>query len=382
MFEPSTITISRGALRRNLAFLRQRLNGARLCSVVKGNAYGHGLDAFIPLAMEEGVDYFGVYSADEAWHVVEHLRKCPDLFIMGMVEGDGLAWAVEHGVEFCVHDRDRLEQAIGEAGRQKRKARIHIEVETGMHRTGFDRTALGPALDLIRAHDEHIELVGLFTHFAGAESSSNDQRVTAQMAHFQQALDRSHLAGLHPTYAHQACSAAVMNYPHTVGPMARVGIMQYGFWPNQETWFRYSAVSGASTDPLKRLIGWKSRVMAITRVAAGGFIGYGTSSEAAHDMRIAVVPVGYAHGFDRGLSNLGRVLVHGQQARVAGIVNMNAISVDITDIPGVDKGDEVVLIGEQGDHRITVASFSELSEQLNYELLTRLPRDIPRTVIP
>lgn len=381
MFEPSTITVSRSALRNNIAFLRGRLGDARLCGVVKGNAYGHGLKPFIPLAMEEGVDYFGVYSVDEAWYVVEHLRKCPDLFIMGMVEGDGLAWAVENGVEFCVHDRDRLEQAIRQARKQERKARIHIEVETGMHRTGFDREDLGAAIQLLREQGEHLELIGLFTHFAGAESRSNDHRVTAQMALFEGARNRFEQAGLYAKYAHQACSAAVMNYPHTVGLMARVGIMQYGFWSNQETWFRYSAVSGHNIDPLKRVIGWQSRVMAITDVEAGGFIGYGASSEAAHGMRIAVVPVGYAHGFARGLSNLGHVLVRGQQARVTGMVNMNAISVDITDIEGVEKGDEVVLIGEQGDHCITVSSFSEMSEQLNYEMLTRLPRNIPRKIV-
>ena len=121
--------------------------------------------------------------------------------------------------------------------------------------------------------------------------------------------------------------------------------------------------------------------MAITEVKAGGFIGYGTSCEAAHAMRVAVVPVGYSHGFDRGLSNFGKVLVRGQQARVTGIVNMNAISVDVTGIEGVEKGDPVVLIGEQDGQRITVASFSDMSEQLNYEMLTRLPRDIPRTII-
>jgi alanine racemase len=98
-------------------------------------------------------------------------------------------------------------------------------------------------------------------------------------------------------------------------------------------------------------------------------------------MRVAVVPVGYAHGFDRGLSNTGRVLIRGQIARVTGIVNMNAISVDVTDIEGVEKGDEVVLIGHQEDQSISVASFSELSEQLNYGMLTRLPREIPRSVI-
>ena len=118
--------------------------------------------------------------------------------------------------------------------------------------------------------------------------------------------------------------------------------------------------------------------MAVTQVGAGERIGYGESSPALRDMRVAVVPVGYAHGFDRGLSNMGRVLIRGQHASVIGIVNMNAITVDITDIEGAEKGDEVMLIGQQGDQWISVSSFSEMSEQLNYEMLTRLPRDIPR----
>lgn len=381
MFEPSTITISRGALRNNIAFIKERLGPARLCGVVKGNAYGHGLEHFVQLAMAEGVDYFGVYSADEAWTVTTRIPERPDLFIMGMVEGDGLAWAVEHGVEFCVHDADRLMQAVEQAKRQAKKARIHIEVETGMHRTGFTKEELESAIPLITGNEEHLELMGLFTHFAGAESRSNHHRVTDQMARFEGARKRIERADLHVRYAHQACSAAVMNYPETTGPMARVGIMQYGFWSNAETWHRYSVANRTSADPLRRVIGWQSRVMAITEVRPGDHIGYGNSAMAPGRMRIAVVPVGYAHGFDRGLSNMGRVLIRGKQARVTGIVNMNAISVDVSAIPGVEKGDEVVLIGAQGDQAITVASFGEMSEQLNYELLTRLPRNIPRILI-
>ncbi len=381
MFEPCTITISRSALKNNIGFLRHRLGDARLCGVVKGNAYGHGLKPYIPLAMELGVDYFGVYSADEAWYVVEHLRKCPDLFIMGMVEGEALVWAIENNVEFNAYDLPRLDAALKLATKLKKKARIHIEVETGMHRTGFDAKALPAAIERLQKGADQVELMGLFTHFAGAESRSNDERVTTQMALFERARNCFERAGLYARYAHQACSAAVMNYPHTVGPMARVGIMQYGYWSNQETWFRYSAASGGNVDPLQRIIGWQSRIMAITEVEAGGHIGYGASCEALHPMRIAVVPVGYAHGFTRGLSNFGRVLVRGQQAPVTGIVNMNAISVDVTDIEGVERGDEVVLIGEQGGQCITVSSFSEMSEVLNYELLTRLPRTIPRKII-
>lgn len=381
MFHPSTITIERSAYAANLDFLKRKLNGARMCSVVKGNAYGHGLKPFVSMAMDAGVDYFGVYSADEAYGLIGSVQQRPDVFIMGMVEEDGLDWAVEQGVECCIQDRKRLERALSAAEKIGRPARMHIEIETGMHRTGFGADELPAVIELLKQRAKDVELIGLFTHFAGAESAVNDDRVGSQIARYASARGRFERAGLAPKYAHQACSAAAMNFPGTIGNMARIGIMQYGFWPNPETWFRYSATHDTNVDPLRRAISWKSRIMALTDVPTGGMIGYGTSCEAQRDMRVAVVPVGYAHGFDRGLSNTGRVLIRGHVARVTGIVNMNAISVDVTDIEGVEKGDEVVLIGRQGDQSISVASFSELSEQLNYGMLTRLPHDIPRTVI-
>jgi alanine racemase len=236
-------------------------------------------------------------------------------------------------------------------------------------------------IELLKKHIDHIDLKGVFTHFGGAESNVNDPRVRAQIALFERARKLFEAQGLSPESAHQACSAAVMNYPGTIGNMARVGIMQYGFWNNQETWLRYSMINETSGDPLRRLITWRSSVMAVKKVKAGDQIGYGTSCEAQHDMTVAVIPIGYAHGFMRGLSNYGQVLIRGQRARVAGIVNMNAITVDVTGTEGVEKGDEVVLIGRQGDQSISVASFSEMSEQLNYEMLTRLPRSIPRSII-
>ncbi|MCB0771661.1 MAG: alanine racemase [Flavobacteriales bacterium] len=381
MFNPSTITIERSAYASNLSFIKAHLNGARMCSVVKGNAYGHGLKAFVPMAMEAGVDYFGVYSADEAHALLRSVEDRPDVFVMGMVDDDALDWAVEQGVECCIQDLARLERALVAASRTGRPARMHIEIETGMHRTGFTSKEIPQVISLLREHASEVELVGLFTHFAGAESSVNDDRVGAQIARYASARGRFERSGLIPRYAHQACSAAAMNFPGTIGNMARIGIMQYGFWPNPETWLRYSLLHDTPVDPLRRTISWKSAVMALTDVPVGGMIGYGTSCEALRDMCVAVVPVGYAHGFDRGLSNTGRVLIRGQIARVTGIVNMNAISVDVTDIEGVEKGDEVVLIGHQEEQSISVASFSELSEQLNYGMLTRLPSDIPRLVI-
>ncbi len=381
MFESSVISISRSAYENNLAFIRNQLNGARLCSVVKGNAYGHGLLPFVPMADAAGVDYFAVYSADEAYTLVSSISNDADLFIMGMVEGDAIPWAIENGIEFCVHDRYRLDQTLRCAKRLGVKAKVHIEAETGMHRTGFASSELASVIERINANVEHFDVVGLFTHFAGAESLVNDARVQGQAKKFSVVREEFLNKNIEPRYAHQACSAVMMNYPESIDGMARVGIMQYGFWPNQETWVRYSKATGIAKDPLRRLISWRSRVMAITKVATGEFVGYGTSCEAQRDLCVAVVPVGYSHGFDRGLSNTGRVLVRGHFAPVVGIVNMNAICVDLTDIEGAERGDEVVLIGEQDGQQISVSSFSEMSEQLNYEMLTRLPRDIPRVIV-
>ena len=162
--------------------------------------------------------------------------------------------------------------------------------------------------------------------------------------------------------------------------MVRIGIMQYGFWPSDETLINYLSKKEEKVDPLQRVISWKSKVMSTKEVNTGEFIGYGTTYLAHKKMKIATIPVGYAHGFSRSLSNQGRVLIKGKRVGVVGIVNMNLMTVDVTDIPEIQKGDEVVLIGKQGDLAISVASFSELSNQLNYELLTRLPYKIPRII--
>ena len=184
-----------------------------------------------------------------------------------------------------------------------------------------------------------------------------------------------------PGKRHTACSAAAMSYLKSRMDMVRIGIMQYGFWSSRETFIGYINNKEEKADPLHRIIRWKSHVMSTKSVKAGEFIGYGTSYLAQRDMKIATIPVGYSHGFSRGLSNQGRVLIHGNRIGVIGIVNMNLITVDITNIPEIKKGDEAVLIGTQGDLTISVASFSELSNQLDYELLTRLNHNIPRVIV-
>ncbi len=382
MFESSVIEISKSALQTNLKFLKQKTGAhVKFCSVVKGNAYGHGLVEYVKLAMECEQQYFGVYSADEAYHIVKSIKKSPQLYIMGMVEGEAIEWAINNGIEFCIFDQSRLTTALKSAKKVKKKAKIHLELETGMHRTGFEEKEIEIAGELINKHKEYFEVKGVCTHFAGAESMANNFRVSQQIGKFYKLLLTVGRTGLSPVYKHAACSAAVINYPETIGNMVRVGIMQYGFWPNDETFIRYNGDKEKNNKILKRLITWKSKVMSVKSVKKGEFVGYSTSFLAHRDMKVAVVPVGYSHGYSRNLSNTGKVLIRGCEAIVTGIVNMNAVTVDITNIDGVEKGDEVVLIGTQKNKSVSVVSFSELSDQLNYEMLTRLPNDIPRIIV-
>jgi len=383
-FSTSVIELSLSALKNNLQFIKKRMRrGQRLCSIIKGNAYGHGYTDFVKIAMDLGVDYFGVYSAEEAFRVLEGVtEKVPDLFIMGAMENGSVEWAVENELEFAVFDFERIEEAIKSARNTGKKAKIHIEVETGMGRTGFEYNLLPQVIELLKNHENELTFQGLFTHYAGAESKANDFRISKQTSLFNQSLRLLTENGLSPKYHHTACSAVLLNYPDSPGNMVRVGILQYGFWPNKETHIRYYGEKINNPDALRRIIKWKTKVMAIKEVKKGNFVGYGTSFLAHRNMKLAILPVGYSFGYSRKLSNIGSVLINGKDAPVAGTVNMNCLIVDVTRSGNVEKGDEVVLIGTQNKREITVGSFCDMSNLLNYEMLTRLPQHIPRIKVP
>jgi alanine racemase len=350
-------------------------------SVVKGNAYGHGIEIFVPLAEDFGVRHFSVYSAEEGYRVFKSSLGESRVMIMGMLANDQLEWAIENEIEFFVFDLDRLDEAIVIAGKVGKPAHIHLELETGMNRTGLFDYQLADVAAKVKAHPNRIVVEGVCTHFAGSESLTNYFRIRHQQVEFRKRLKQLQKLGLSPKKRHTVCSAGVMRYPHMYFDMARVGIMQYGFFPSREVWVEYSSKQKAVESPLNRLISWKTKVMDVKSVKGGEYIGYGTSYLANNDMRIALIPVGYGYGYSRSLSNQGRVLIREQRLSVIGTVNMNMIPVDVTHAEGVEKGDEVVLIGNQGDQEISVSSFGDFSDQVNYELLTRLPIDIPRVVV-
>jgi len=175
-------------------------------------------------------------------------------------------------------------------------------------------------------------------------------------------------------------------YPKTRMDLVRIGIAHYGFWPSKETEMQFLINNGGvervrRKNPLRRVLRWCSSIMAIKEIPAGEFVGYGNSYLTTRKLRVAAVPVGYFHGFSRQLSNLGRVLVRGKRVGIVGTVNMNMLLVNISEIKDVRLGDEVVIIGKQNRSQISVSSFSDLSNLLNYEALVRLPAEIPRVVV-
>lgn len=387
MFGTSVLELSESALKQNLQFLRKVIGPqVRLSSVVKGFAYGHGFAAFVPLAEKCGINHFSVFSAEEAMKVVRARTRDSDVMIMGSITEEEVAWAIENGVSFYVFDQHRLETALRTARQLQLPARIHLELETGMNRLGFEESDLPAVAATLQEAAHDITLEGVCTHYAGAESIGNYVRVQQQIARFNELCGLLERAGVQIACRHTASSAATLTYPETHMEMVRVGIAQYGYWPSQETRMHFLLRNGGMeyqprVEPLRRVLRWRSRVMGIKVVEPGEFVGYGTSFLTERKSRFAAVPVGYSSGFNRNLSNHGHVLIGGRRAPVAGIVNMNMLMADITDIPGVHAGDEVVLIGKQKRGEISVGAFSDLTRFLNYEVLARLSQDIRREVV-
>lgn len=380
----SYIELDQSALKKNIQYLTEEFGpNVRFVSVIKGNAYGHGISEFVPMAEHCGIDYFAVFDVFEAKQACKVKQDHTDIMIIGSIDSENLTWVIDNNCSFFVSDLEELKQAILFAKKLKKKAVIHLEIETGLHRTGLEEESLPFVVELIKDYSDFIEIEGVCTHFAGAESIANYIRIHNQFERFQRISDKLKSLGINAKYHHTACSSAALMYPETRLNMVRIGIVQYGFWPSNETKIHKMLSDKAKykRDPLKRVLTWKSKIIGVKTVEPGEFIGYGISYQAIKKTKIATIPVGYYHGYRRSLSNIGDVLVHGKKASIIGLVNMSIMIVDITSINDVKKWDEVVLIGKQGKSEITVASFSEQLNLVNYELLVRLPLQIPRIVI-
>jgi alanine racemase len=382
MDDNSKITLNQRAVTENFNFIQQLMgDGVEISAVVKANAYGHGIEHIVPLFEKAGVNHFSVFDFNEAIRVHQSVTGQPSIMIMGWISDANLLSAIDKGFEFFVFNINRLESALLYAKSIGKKAKVHLEAETGMNRSGLEYEELVRALDILEENPGDFEFKGFCTHLAGAESISNYKRIHDQVRKYHTLYAMLEDRGIIPEKRHMANSAASYVYKETRMDLVRIGIMMYGFWPTTETYMHFVQESGQRIDPLQRVLEWKSQVMAVKKVKEGEFIGYGTSYLAQNNVLTALVPVGYAMGYARSLSNSGRVIVNGVRCGVIGTVNMNMIIVDISNAQEAQVGDEVVLIGKQGELEIKVSSFSAISNVLNYEILAHLPESIEREII-
>jgi alanine racemase len=377
----SVIEISGEALIKNVEFIKRLTNDTQISAVVKGNAYGHGIERIVPICEKAGIRSFSVFSSDEAKRVYKVKQEESIIYIMGFVHPDDFEWIINNNIQFSIYDLSILRNALQVTDTKDGILRIHLDVETGMNRTGLSKEDLKIAVSIIKAHESKIKLVGVSTHLAGAESVANYLRIRKQLQVFRRRIKYVESKALYPEFKHCACSAGFVNYPESIMDMIRVGIFLYGYWPTRETYIGYITKHRLRTDPLMRVIKWKTKVMNTRFIREGEFIGYGLAYQAQTEMHIAIIPVGYSDGYSRQLSNNGHVLIHGQRADVIGLVNMNMTIIDISNIENVNNGDEVVLIGKQKNMEISFGSFAEMNNNLNYELLSRLSENTRRITI-
>ncbi len=378
----SRIELSQSAVKNNINFIRKKIGpDPIICCVVKANAYGHSTRQYIPMLEKAGVKYFATASAFEAEEVYENTSPDSRIMIMGILYDEDIDWAIENEIEFYVFNYDRFPRIVEKAKTIGKKAKVHLEVETGSNRTGLPAKDFTKTISFMKKNKAYIEFIGLCSHLGGAENFSNMFKIERQHKRFNEFLAELKRKSFMPEIRHLSCSGAALAYPDMRYDMVRIGVAQYGFWPSPDIYYKHLQDTGKLKDnPLQRIISWKTDVMDVRNVKKDEFIGYGTAYQATTDMKIAVLPLGYSNGYPRGASNRGHVLIHGKKAPIVGLINMNLFMVDITHIPDVEVGDEVVLVGRQKNNVINIASFTNSMQLLNNEMLSRLPHAIPRYV--
>ncbi|MEM1176717.1 MAG: alanine racemase [Acidobacteriota bacterium] len=375
----SWLEIDGDAYRHNLRFLRDAVGPAvELSAVVKSNAYGHGLEAIARLAIDGGADSFCVHSIDEAL-ALRALGFGEDILVMGHIPLARLREAVAHNLRIVLFNRETVEELGTLAEAVGVRPRVHLKIETGTHRQGLAGAELDSLIEALERHPA-IDIEGAYTHFADIEDTTDHAYAQGQLSRFRGELERLADRGIRPRCRHSACSAAAVLFPETHFEMARVGISQYGFWSSKETKLSFEHRRGHGLGP-RPVLAWKTRVSQVKSIAGGASVGYGRTWRATRDSRIAILPIGYSDGYDRGFSNAAHVLIRGRRAPVRGRICMNLTMVDVTDIPGVGLEDAVVLLGADGEERITADDLAALAGTIHYEVVTRISPHLPRLVV-
>jgi alanine racemase len=366
-FRPTVAEIDLDALKSNLNYFQSRLPATtEVMAVVKADAYGHGAVQVAQYLQKIGVKLFAVAFLDEAIQ----LRKAgitEEILVLGYTPAKGIELAIEYNIAVTVYALEML-RVIEHAGERAGKSvKIHLKVDTGMGRIGFSPTEIEQYIEAMK-DKKRIELAGIYTHFATADASDHS------FAERQQALFKKVVARLREEFTvplvHLSNTAAALNFPEIEQNAARIGIGLYGLRPSTDMIIEEGA--------LKPVMSVKTEVIYVKTIQPGESVSYGATYVAERETVVATLPVGYADGFPRNLSNRGYVLIHSRRAPIIGRVCMDQTMVDVTGIADVMRGDEVVIFGEQQGEKLTVDYYAELLNTINYELVTIIGKRIPR----
>lgn len=376
----SWIELSSCNLRHNIRSLRGLAGKAALSACVKANAYGHGLPEIVRVLQKLGeVEYITVHSLPEAI-LAREVGWTRKILLLGPLAKSEIEGIFEYDLEPTVFDLKTLSTLGRLAARQNKKIRTHLKLETGTHRQGVTTDELPAFARVYQKHSNLCVPYGASMHFADVEDTIAHSYSTEQLKQFRAMLRQMHSLGIAPKLKHAASSAAMILFENTRLDLVRPGISVYGHWPSKETYLSYR-LGGGENNLFSPVLSWKAHVTQIKKMPADSFVGYGCTYRTTAPTKMAIIPVGYADGYDRALSNLAHVLVRGKRAPVRGRVCMNLMMVDVTDIKGVRLGDIVTLIGNDGDESITAEQLADWPGTINYEILSRLSPLLPRVVV-
>ena len=388
---PCWVEISTRAFEDNYRFLATLAGPhVELLAIVKANAYGHGLKICAPAAVRAGARWLGVTSVEEG---IEARRLCPEarILVIGVYPGQGHD-VVRHNLTAVVWDEwqfDELENAARAA--EIRSVSFHLEIDTGMSRQGAGLESLPPLIERFQ-RDSPLRLEGVMTHLFAADEA--DLKTTDnQLDRMEQALDRIQSAGVSAgvlnignsaaLLAGQAGRISALGSRRGMKTLIRPGLALYGLIPAYDPDFSppEPASLGQARRELHPALSWKTQVVSVRSVPTGAVVGYNGTFVATEPMRLALVAVGYADGLDRKLGNRFNLLVRGQRAPLVGRISMDQSVIDVTDIPEVATGDEVVLIGQQGGESISAFDHAKAAGTIPWEIFTRIAARVPRVAV-
>jgi len=350
----------------------------KIVAIIKSNAYGHGILPVALQAIKSGVDMLGVVNAREALDLRKKGLIRP-LVVMGAVAKEEMVEMARQKVSFMVHNRRSLLDAVAVANIVRQRINLHLKLESGINRLGF---LVEEALTVARTIERHryLTLEGIWTHLASVEEL-NKSYTKSQLFQFEKLLVKLRKVGIKVDripYVSTAASAAAMLVPESRFNAVRLGIAMYGLWPSRgvQAWTKKEPHS--KKVHLKPALRYRTRLVSVRRVPAGVYVGYGCSFQTPKPMTLGVVPVGYAEGLPRSLSNLGFMLLKGAVVPIVGRVCMNMTILDVSKRPQSRPGDEVVIIGRSKSKEISATDVADWAGTINYEIVTRLPESIPR----